>query len=109
MFLNTEFFTIKKEVKNGMVDTLPYLFSNSLLQIPVMFLFGIFAISVSEYGMMNYYGKHYGQMLLLYALTMYSYESLAQMLAVAFSNPLLGMLQYVNLWFCIISLLWNVY
>lgn len=96
---NTEFFTIKKEVKNGMVNTASYLFANSLLQIPVMFLFGISAISVSEYGIVNYNGAHYGQFLLIYALTMYAFESLAQMLAVAFKNPLLGMMQYVNLWF----------
>lgn len=96
---NTEFFTIKKEVKNGMVQTLPYLLANSLLQIPVMFLFAIMSISVQEYGMINYNGKHYGQMMLLFALTMYCFESIAQLLAVVFTNPLLGMLQFVNVWF----------
>eukprot|EP01040_Poterioochromonas_malhamensis_P014936 gene14936-16624_t len=96
---NTEFKTIKKEIKNGMVDSIPYLFSNSIIQIPMMFLMGIFAISVAEYGMMNYNRDHYGQMLLLYGLAMYSYESIAQLLSIAFDNPLLGMLQYVNLWF----------
>lgn len=30
----------------------------------------------------------------------YSFEAVAQLLAVVFANPLLGMLQYVNLWFC---------
>jgi ABC-type multidrug transport system ATPase subunit len=102
---NNEFFTIKKEVKNGMVQPLPYLIANSILQIPVMFLFGLSAIAVSEYGMLNYYGPRFGQMLLLYALTMYSYESIAQLFAVLFSNPLLGMLQYVNIWFA--SFLFN--
>lgn len=102
---NNEFFTIKKEVKNGMVQPLPYLIANSVLQIPVMFLFGIAAVSVSQYGMLNYYGPRYGHILLLYALTMYSYESMAQVFAVVFSNPLLGMLQYVNIWFA--SFLFN--
>eukprot|EP01033_Poteriospumella_lacustris_P013703 gene13704-biopygen6226 len=102
---NNEFFTIKKEVKNGMVQPLPYLIANAVLQIPVMFLFGIAAISVSQYGMINYYGPRYGQLLLLYALTLYSYESIAQVFAVVFSNPLLGMLQYVNIWFA--SFLFN--
>lgn len=96
---NTEFRTIKKEIKNGMVDSVPYLFANSILQIPMLFLLAIAAISVSQYGIGNYNEDHYGQMLLLYGLTMYSYESIAQMLSMAFDNPLLGMLQYVNLWF----------
>jgi hypothetical protein len=63
------------------------------------------SISVSQYGMLNYYGPRYGHVLLLYALTMYSYESIAQVFAVMFSNPLLGMLQYVNIWFA--SFLFN--
>lgn len=96
---NTEFKTIKKEIKNGMVDAIPYLFSNSILQIPMMFLMAIASISVAEYGIINYNRDHYGQMLLIYSLTMYSYESIAQLLSIAFDNPLLGMLQYVNVWF----------
>jgi ABC-type multidrug transport system ATPase subunit len=96
---NTEFFAIKREVKNGMVSSIPYLFANSLIQIPVMFIFGLSALPVAAYAIMNYQGAHFGQVWLIYALTMYSFESMAQLLAVAFSNPLLGMLQYVNLWF----------
>lgn len=96
---NTEFYAIKKEVKNGMVSSIPYLIANSLIQIPAMFLFGLAVLPVAAYGIMAYQGAHFGQMWLIYSLTMYSFESIAQLLGVSFANPLLGMLQYVNLWF----------
>ena len=37
--------------------------------------------------------------MLLYACFLYSFESLAQTLSVAFDNPLMGMLNFMQLWF----------
>ena len=96
---NIEFNAIKREVKNGMMSPIPYLFANTILLIPVMFLFAIFAVSVSAYGIIDFNGERYGDMLLIYACMMFAYESIAQMLSVAFDNPLMGMLNFMQVWF----------
>ncbi|KAJ1420215.1 ABC-2 type transporter-domain-containing protein [Ochromonadaceae sp. CCMP2298] len=96
---NIEFNAIKREVKNGMVSPVSYLLTNTLLTIPFMFLFGISALGVSAYGMLNYNADRFGSLLLIYASYMFCFESIAQILSVAFENPLIGMLGYMGAWF----------
>ena len=62
----------------------------------MMFMFGLASLGLAAYCIMNYNPNKFGELLLIYALTMYAWESVAQMLSVAFDNPLLGMLQYVQ-------------
>ncbi|KAJ1387120.1 hypothetical protein B484DRAFT_459884 [Ochromonadaceae sp. CCMP2298] len=97
---NIEFVAIKREVKNGMLSPLSYLLTNSLLTIPFMFIFGIFGISIGAYGMIAFNGERFGQVLLIYALQMFAYESIAQLFAVATDSFLLGMMNFINMWFC---------
>jgi hypothetical protein len=92
---NTEFVSIKREVKNGMVSPLSYLLTNTLLTIPVMFVFALFGTGIGAYAMINFNGDRFGQVMLLYALQMFAYESLAQLLSVAMDNPLMGMLSFM--------------
>jgi hypothetical protein len=96
---NNEFNAIKREVKNGMLSPIPYLIANSVLLIPVMFILAVAAISVSAYGIIDFNGERYGEVMLIYACMMYAFESLAQMLSVAFDNPLMGMMNFMQLWF----------
>ena len=96
---NNEFNAIKREVKNGMMSPIPYLFANTILLIPVMFLLGVAALSVAAYGIIDFNGERYGDMLLVYACMMFAFESIAQMLSVAFDNPLMGMLNFMQVWF----------
>jgi ABC-type multidrug transport system ATPase subunit len=96
---NIELLAIKREVRNGMVNPVSYLIANSLIQIPIMLLFGLVVLPVAAYGIMNFQIKNFVEMWLIYSLTMYAFEALAQLLAVSFSNPLLGMLLFINLWF----------
>lgn len=96
---NEEFSAIKREIKNGMLRPFSYLFSNALIQIPLMLFLGMCAISVSGYGMADWYAPHYVQTLLVYALMLWAYEAAAQVFSICFTNPLIGMLVYMNLWF----------
>ncbi|KAJ1391302.1 ABC-2 type transporter-domain-containing protein [Ochromonadaceae sp. CCMP2298] len=96
---NIEFHAIKREVKNGMVSPLSYLLTNTLLTIPFMFIFGISALGVSAYGMLNYNVDRFGSVLLIFASYMFCFESYAQILSVTFENPLIGMLGYMGIWF----------
>tara|TARA_B100001741_G_scaffold311521_1_gene312867 strand:- start:1029 stop:1796 length:768 start_codon:yes stop_codon:yes gene_type:complete len=96
---NEEFSAIKREIKNGMLRPFSYLFSNALIQLPLMLFLGMCAISVSGYGMADWYAPHYVQTLLVYALMLWAYEAAAQVFSICFTNPLIGMLVYMNLWF----------
>lgn len=96
---NQEFFAIKKESKNGMVMPAAYNISVSLLQLPVMFMLGVCGITVGGYGVLDFNAARYGQMLLIYSVGVYSFEAFAQLFSVMFMNPLLGMLNFVQVWF----------
>lgn len=96
---NVEFLAINREMKAGMVNVLTYLFSNAIMQVPIMFMFALCSIGISAYGILDFTPEHFGQILLIYALTMYMFETIAQVLAVAFANPLIGMLQFISFWF----------
>ena len=96
---NIEYNAIRREVKNGMISALPYLFANTILLVPVMFLFAVATLSVGAYGIMDFNGERYGDIILIYACMLFSFESIAQMLSVAFDNPLMGMLNFMQVWF----------
>ena len=96
---NEEFAAMKREIKNGMLRPFSYLLANAMIQIPLMLVLGLCAISVSGYGMGDWYAPNYIQVLLIYSLMLWSYEAAAQVFSIAFSNPLIGMLVYMNLWF----------
>ena len=96
---NAEYNSIIKEVKNGMVTPLSYLISKTILEIPIMFLFGIVALGVSAYGISNYYAPHMMIMVSIWSLSIYCWEAIAQVMALSFKNPLLGMMQFMGVWF----------
>jgi hypothetical protein len=96
---NEEFAAMKREIKNGMLKPISYLFSNALIQLPLMLFLAVCAVSVSGYGMADWYAPHYIQTLLVYALMLWAYEAAAQVFSICFTNPLIGMLVYMNLWF----------
>jgi len=96
---NAEYKAIRREIRNGLVSPTAYVVANSVLQIPVMFLFAIFSLCVPAYGIGNFNAERMGWQILLFAACMYSWEALAQVLSVQFDNPLLGMMNFVQGWF----------
>jgi ABC-type multidrug transport system ATPase subunit len=102
---NEEYFAIKREVKNGMITPISYIISNFFIQVPLILVMSMFALSVSAYGIGNFYGANYVGVLFVYAINLWVYERQAQLLSVTFANPLLGMLMFLNLWFA--SFLFN--
>ena len=90
---------LKREVKNGLLSPYSYLLSNLIIQIPLMVVLALFALAVPAYGMVAWYGPHFVQVILMYTLTLWSFEAAAQLFSVAFDNPLLGMLNFMNIWF----------
>lgn len=96
---NIEFNAIKREVKNGMVSPMSYLFANSVLQVPFMFLLGLSSLGISAYAIIDYREEAFPKIWLLYSLGLYSFEAIAQTMAIAFDNPIIGMLQFMSMWF----------
>merc|ERR1712070_1035621 len=96
---NDEFKTLKKEVKNGMYNVWAYLLISFLLQIPIMFVLAIFVDGIPGFAIANFYAPHFLEMTSMYAITLFSYECIARFLSVAFDNPLMGMLNYLQIWF----------
>lgn len=96
---NTEYKAIRREVKNGMVSSAAYLFANTVLQLPWMFLFGVFSLGAAGYGIGDWYGPHFGLVLIVYAFAIYCWEAFAQYFSVQFENPLMGMMSFMNIWF----------
>ena len=96
---NEEFFAIKREVKNGLLSPYAYLLANLVIQIPFMVVLSLFALAIPAYGMVSWYGPNFIQVVLMYSLTLWSFESAAQLFSITFENPLMGMLTYMNIWF----------
>ncbi len=94
-----EFSTINKEVKNGMYNLYTYIMSVLVLQIPAMWILALFAIGIPGFGIGNLWAPKFFEIISLYAALYFSYECVARCLSVAFPNPLLGMLSYLNIWF----------
>jgi ABC-type multidrug transport system ATPase subunit len=90
---------IKREVKNGMLHPTAYLTANFILQVPSMFLLGVAALSVAGYGIGQWQSEQYFLMLTVWAVSLWCYESTAQVLSVVTSQPLLGMLLFLVIWF----------
>lgn len=97
--LNAEFATILREAKNGMVSPLTYVFAKTILVLPIMFIFAIFALGVPSFAIMDFPSESFGQAVLLWSVIMYVFECLAEALSVWFEDPIVGMLQYMNFWF----------
>jgi len=96
---NTEFFSVKKEVKNGLYRPLSYMMANVVLQIPFMIILSICSVTVSGYGIGNWSWENYPQLVIVYASGLFAFESIAQLFSVLCFDPLLGMLNFMNVWF----------
>jgi len=97
--MNLEFLAIKRDLKEGSYRLASYIFANTLIQIPLMLTLAAFAISVGGYGIGAWNGAGYGQMLLIFTATLWSFECIAQFFSVACHNPLNGMMQFMQVWF----------
>eukprot|EP00241_Pyramimonas_parkeae_P001192 CAMPEP_0114274988 /NCGR_PEP_ID=MMETSP0058-20121206/30082_1 /TAXON_ID=36894 /ORGANISM="Pyramimonas parkeae, CCMP726" /LENGTH=584 /DNA_ID=CAMNT_0001394863 /DNA_START=770 /DNA_END=2522 /DNA_ORIENTATION=- len=97
---NQEFKSVCTEVNNGMYTAHSYLIASTILEIPMMFLLGVAAITVSCFGIGNYDGSHYFTFLVVYSMMLWSYECIARSLAVTFNNPLIGAMMFMQAFFC---------
>eukprot|EP00293_Proteomonas_sulcata_P015920 CAMPEP_0184298722 /NCGR_PEP_ID=MMETSP1049-20130417/9474_1 /TAXON_ID=77928 /ORGANISM="Proteomonas sulcata, Strain CCMP704" /LENGTH=616 /DNA_ID=CAMNT_0026608939 /DNA_START=77 /DNA_END=1927 /DNA_ORIENTATION=+ len=96
---NQEFIALKREIRDGMFSPFAYLFSNFVLQLPLMLIMGIAAIGISVYAISGFHGAHFLEYWITFSICLFVFEGMAQMLSVVFDNPLIGMLAYMGNWF----------
>ena len=73
---NLEHISIKREVKQGMYKPSSYCIASTILQIPVMFILSIMALTVGGYCVSLYHVPMFLQMIVLYACKFLSASSL---------------------------------
>jgi len=95
--LNAEFVTVKKEVKDGMYGPMAYALANGLLQLPMMFAFGLCAM-LPTYLILGWPWDTFLTTLALFSAHCWAFECIAQFFSLS-ANPLVGMLKYLNVWF----------
>mmetsp|Transcript_14192 Transcript_14192/g.39029 ORF Transcript_14192/g.39029 Transcript_14192/m.39029 type:complete len:654 (-) Transcript_14192:267-2228(-) len=96
---NLEFVAVRREIKAGMYHRSTYLVAQTMIQIPLMVVLSAAAIGFSGYVVMNWNPDAFFEFLLIHSLFLLSFECAAQLAAVSFNHPLLGMFQVINFWF----------
>lgn len=96
---NEEYKGVKKEVKNGMYDISAFLLSCFILQIPVMLILATFAIGIPGFAIISLWAPNFVLIVAAYTCILFTYECIARCMSVAFENPLLGMLNFLQVWF----------
>ena len=96
---NEEYRGVKKEVKNGMYDISAFLLSCFVLQFPVMFILAVFAVGIPGFAILDMWAPHFFEITAVYMCILFTYECIARCMSVAFDNPLLGMLNFLQVWF----------
>lgn len=96
---NSELHVVKNEVRNGMVRPVAAVVANSLLQVPLLLLTVCVGYIIPFYVVMDSDPGHMLQTIILITCTMWSYDSIAEAYGVLFSNFLVGMLQFLQVWF----------
>ena len=96
--LNDELLVIQSEQKNGMLRPASYIMAKVVLTLPFIFVFAIFALGIPGFAIQNYQTSSWIEVILLWSILAYLFESLAECLAIWVKNKVLGMLVYLTYW-----------
>jgi len=94
---NFEMRTVIMEMKNRMYGPFSYAMATTVVQVPMLLLLS-FAINVFAFLIGGWPWDNFVTYNLMYACNLLVFESMAQLLAVAFKNPILGMLLFLMTW-----------
>jgi len=89
--------SIVLEMKNRMYGPISYALSTTVVQVPMLILLST-AILVFCFLIGGWPWDHFLNAVLLYSCNMFVFEAIAQLLAVAFKNPIIGMLIFLMAW-----------
>jgi len=85
------------EIKNGMYRSGSYVASTTLVQLPLLLALALATCTV-VFLVGNWPWDNFGSFVIAYAIQLLVFESLAQLLAIVFANPIIGMLCFLMYW-----------
>ena len=94
---NRDTFSVVYELRAGMYKIFSYVASTSLVQIPALFILSL-AINLAAFAVGNWPWDNFITFAVQFAITLWVYDSLAQLLAVSFKSPVIGMLAFLGFW-----------
>jgi ABC-2 type transporter len=97
--LNEEYKSISREIKNGMLNPFSYICAKTILVLPILFLFTLFAIGIPLFAIQSVPIAAFPAQLFFFTALFWVLESLAEFLSVAFEDAILGMLALTSFWF----------
>jgi len=95
--MNFELRTVKLEMRSGMYSALDYSVSTTLVQAPMLILLS-FAVYIFAFAIGGWPWDNFLSFALQSALSLFAYEAFAQLVAVAFASPILGMMPFMMFW-----------
>merc|ERR1719491_981019 len=76
-----------------------YVIAKNLLTLPFIMLLSICCLGIPAFVIMDVPGEAAQLYFFLFAALMFVFESAAELFAVVFDDPIVGMLQCINFWF----------
>mmetsp|Transcript_56160 Transcript_56160/g.111487 ORF Transcript_56160/g.111487 Transcript_56160/m.111487 type:complete len:1121 (-) Transcript_56160:482-3844(-) len=99
LVLSYEHRSVIYEMRNGMYRPMSYALSTTIVQIPALIILA-FAINVVSFAIGGWPWDNFVFFVLEYSTSLFVFESFAQLLSVAFKNPVIGLLQFMMAWSC---------
>lgn len=98
-FVNGEISAILSEQRNGMVTSSSYFIAKTVLSVPFIFIYSLFALGIPGYVVQDFQmGTSTWRVFLSWISCMYVFESFAECVAVWFKDPILGVLVFLSYW-----------
>ncbi|GMH57680.1 hypothetical protein TrLO_g2570 [Triparma laevis f. longispina] len=94
---NRDTFSVMYEIRAGMYKAYSYALSTTLVQIPAL-IFLSACIMVCAFAIGGWPFDQFLTTVLVFAINLMVFDSLAQLLAVLLRNPVIGMLAYLGVW-----------
>ena len=94
---NRDTLSVVNEIRAGMYRVYSYVLSTSLIQLPALVILA-FIINVFSFAIGGWPWDNFITYVFLYSINLWVFDSLAQLLAVLFKNPVIGMLGYLGFW-----------
>jgi hypothetical protein len=96
---NVEIKPLLSETKNGTVRAFSYVFTKSVLVIPIMLLFSLCSLGVPAYAIQQFIPESLGPAIILLAVCLLVFEAVAECLSVWFGKPNRGTIAFATFWF----------
>ena len=94
---NRDAMSVMYEIRAGMYKARSYMLSVTLVQIPMLILLAI-AINLCAFAIGGWAWEQFFTAILVFAINLMVFDSLAQLLAVMFKNAVIGMLAFLGYW-----------